>query len=957
MDVHGPEEFEVHVPILPAGIAVCEGLPRSSWNTLNVTLTNDAGVDVANGVCFGVDADLVIDMDGQPLGDDRVAVLIAESLCESEIASSTMWSMLAWHIKRVFVNGVSLYDHDQTHIYNSAVSALNQRARGGVRSYETSRKRRERDVPPKKESHLDSETIAEVASKSCCARHCLQRFPRREILGIRSQLHVNDGFYARKKCLLEVHRQMHKDDAGKELVTLKNMDVCPQAWWTIHGISKATFYRYKQQSKHGKQAESHGNVGSKKPRTHTVQATATLRVLIASEADQMPHKSRTLESGEKVPAMVLPSAFRWSDQLPKINEANAALNLPPVSSSGLSNIRRAYFPQFAAKACGDSFSRCGLCDTYKQLRSACTPLSNAQEKWGRILSTHLAGQRAHRELYYANRHISESYPEKMLTVIHDKMDHSKTASPHFSHKTKATDSFMKMPVAVTGMIAHGHGDVRYAHYGLDVFPTDSNHTIGSIARLLRDLEGPPKNSSRQVLVVKEGQSPLTKAILEGREMCLDSLLPPAPEPMPAEPLPPILTLQLDNASGDNKNRWVFAFCSLMVFKGIFREIYINFLIVGHTHEDIDALFGRWSSMLKTKNFPTVPRLMKSFMDCETHPVIPHFIEEVPDFKRYVEGYLGTGGDFLEGHSTSQQFKFYMDSSGWPLMEYKNLCTDKEWLPNHGKGIRLWVETEDDRPKVPSGVPRPLPPQRMKSVDEIKKGLNGFIAHWSNMADDDHSGEFRRKNEPTRSYWKGVRTALDAPMLVRDTLEDGFWPASRIRDEEEDVRREDGTVREEFAEDAPFVGRRRDRPRPSFRVGRDVFAGYFVVVRPAGDDPKPFWLARAVTNPNPDPGHVKMIRIQYWTPASRRNINMETYEGWDTNSGIVWREDHAIPPCWANTDCIMTAFKPRGKKGVDVISQALTKVVIPKTQICIIKSSVAVFPSDADIDATSAQREE
>ena len=75
----------------------------------------------------------------------------------------------------------------------------------------------------------------------------------------------------------------------------------------------------------------------------------------------------------------------------------------------------------------------------------------------------------------------------MLTIIHDKMDHSKTASPHFSHKTKATDSFMKMLVAVTGMIAHGHGDIRYAHYGLHTFPTDSNHTIGSIAKLLRFL--------------------------------------------------------------------------------------------------------------------------------------------------------------------------------------------------------------------------------------------------------------------------------------------------------------------------------------------------------------------------------------------------------------------------------------------------------------------------------------
>jgi len=116
---------------------------------------------------------------------------------------------------------------------------------------------------------------------------------------------------------------------------------------------------------------------------------------------------------------------------------------------------------------------------------------------------------------------------------------------------------------------------------------------------------------------------------------------------------------------------------MLVFKGIFREIYINFLIVEHTHEDNDAFFGRWSPMLKTKDYPTIQRLMKSFMECGIHPVILHFIEEVPDFKRFVHGYLGSRRDSLEGHSSGQQFKFYMDASGWPLMEYKLFCTNKD----------------------------------------------------------------------------------------------------------------------------------------------------------------------------------------------------------------------------------------------------------------------------------------
>ena len=196
---------------------------------------------------------------------------------------------------------------------------------------------------------------------------------------------------------------------------------------------------------------------------------------------------------------------------------------------------------------------------------------------------------------------------------------------------------MKLPVSVTGMIAHGHGDVRYAHYGLDIFPSDSNHTVGSIAKLLRDLELPPKHSSHE-LFSGSRTTPLFTPLLVGVEMCTSSLPPPVAEEVLAQPLPLVLNLQLDNATGDNKNRFVFAFCSLLTYHGVFQEVYINFLIVDHMHDDIDALFGRSSYKLRGTDYPTLPLLMKSFMDTESRPVIPHLIEEVPDFKKFVEGW-------------------------------------------------------------------------------------------------------------------------------------------------------------------------------------------------------------------------------------------------------------------------------------------------------------------------------
>jgi hypothetical protein len=72
-------------------------------------------------------------------------------------------------------------------------------------------------------------------------------------------------------------------------------------------------------------------------------------------------------------------------------------------------------------------------------------------------------------------------------------------------------------LSVTDMLAHGHGDVCYAHYGLDIFAHDSNYTVGSFAKLLQDLERPPKSTSRR-LFDGSRSSPLFEAVLSGAEM-------------------------------------------------------------------------------------------------------------------------------------------------------------------------------------------------------------------------------------------------------------------------------------------------------------------------------------------------------------------------------------------------------------------------------------------------------
>jgi hypothetical protein len=149
-----------------------------------------------------------------------------------------------------------------------------------------------------------------------------------------------------------------------------------------------------------------------------------------------------------------------------------------------------------------------------------------------------------------------------------------------------------------------------------------------------------------------------------------------------------------------------------VANGIFKEAYVNFMLIGYTHDDIDALFGHWNMKLRKYDYPTIPLLMKLFMDDKLIPVIPHLIKEVRDFKGFIDICICQKRDAIEGHTTAQQFKFFKNPNSWPLMQYKHHCTDLEWLPKQDGGIRLWKEDNEGKPILSNGEPNALLLQQM-----------------------------------------------------------------------------------------------------------------------------------------------------------------------------------------------------------------------------------------------------
>jgi hypothetical protein len=193
------------------------------------------------------------------------------------------------------------------------------------------------------------------------------------------------------------------------------------------------------------------------------------------------------------------------------------------------------------------------------------------------------------------------------------------------------------------MLTHGYCDGAYAHYLTALWPTDLNFTISSLCQFLRALERAPIKQSRELFQTPP-QNSFFNTLLHGKSRCSSSIpssegcddVPCPPLGRPIVPLPKRLYLQLDNSAKDNKNRFVMAFCSLLIARDIFKEVTVGFLIIGHTHEDIDAYFSYLSKLLKQKNTYVLADLMKAFMDSHKSAVfIPELIQEVADFKSYM----------------------------------------------------------------------------------------------------------------------------------------------------------------------------------------------------------------------------------------------------------------------------------------------------------------------------------
>ena len=130
-----------------------------------------------------------------------------------------------------------------------------------------------------------------------------------------------------------------------------------------------------------------------------------------------------------------------------------------------------------------------------------------------------------------------------MCVIIDGMDQAKTNLPNTKHIAKSTSALWRLRTHVTGILVHmraPHGKHAFAFIDTLQFPHDSNLTLTLLLKTLvlcSKQRGPSEN----------------------------------------------LYIQMDNTSRENKNRYILAFCALLVTMKIFKKVHVFFVSVNPYH--------------------------------------------------------------------------------------------------------------------------------------------------------------------------------------------------------------------------------------------------------------------------------------------------------------------------------------------------------------------------------------
>lgn len=301
----------------------------------------------------------------------------------------------------------------------------------------------------------------------------------------------------------------------------------------------------------------------------------------------------------------------WEEYIAKMNEQNQ----PSVNQSEFNALWNTLLPHDSIRPWKAVPGKCKDCYEIDQQRQANSNNSQMKEALAHLHLLHRGGLFMPERISYKERVAHAlANPKKVMSIIVDGMDQSHCRIPHFGSQ----DSFSATVTQhLLGCLRHGKGAKLYRSF--NHLKTGANLTIYAILRELEDFK-------RE----NDGQ------------------------------YPEILYVQVDGGS-ENANQFVIAYLEYLVIKRICKKIVITRLPTGHTHEDIDGVFGVIWRWMRQRCITTIDMYAKELTAALEHSRLNIEVEDVyviPKYDEMIEGHFDSKfGLVYNKDQTKHQWRF------------------------------------------------------------------------------------------------------------------------------------------------------------------------------------------------------------------------------------------------------------------------------------------------------------
>ncbi|KAK3108210.1 hypothetical protein FSP39_003259 [Pinctada imbricata] len=482
---------------------------------------------------------------------------------------------------------------------------------------------------------IDTTDDAMMLSRQC-HMNCLEHLQESDIREARTK-YWTKTYKNRLEWLYDKFDEARrKNDQLQFLIDGGNV-ACQRCFRALYMINKTGYYKVLTRYRRG--SISIGNRRGRDESKITKEAYRWLKEYAYFHSDRMP------DTGHQM----LPNKTR-KNSIYKLYVDEKTENMEySVSEATFNKVWRTQIPNLKIKQT-NSFSKCATCVSIERELERTRNPSKRKKLMG-MITVHNGRQMRERRFYYAKREKAKREYKRYMSIIIDGMDQSKTDLPHFCGRLqKGIDPTGMLKTHIQGVLNHGKGTLT-TYVDINESSHDANLIMNILLRTFFDA------------LDKNGR------------------------------LPRILYIQADNCARENKNKFLLAFCELLVKLNVFHEVNLSFLYVGHTHEDIDAAFSQISEKLRRQDVITLPGILEMLGR-------GRLVKGMFDIKSWLLPLINEIG----GHSKPLHFRFAEDEAGVKMMYRAD--SSKPWSKCYENMLR----------DIPTGQPKILIPPNIDQID-------------------------------------------------------------------------------------------------------------------------------------------------------------------------------------------------------------------------------------------------